>query len=229
MNFKKICFALVATVIVSCDQTNSIEVFDHAAQYVTEKPMIDEYLATHYFDPVEKEIKEIDDDQTETALEEDTNLQALHSTVNDVDYTMYSYVYEQGLNEDAGNQDEGVVKGSPDADDTVNVAYKLSSLEKDSNGNEIVYEESTLNDVFLNIKGDRLIKGWEVGLAVFRGGFASEPDPELPREYSGTGKGFMIIPSGLAYQNFGSRAISPNESLLFKIDLRLVISAGEDL
>ena len=224
MNFKKLCLALVATIIVSCDQ-NSLEEFDHAAQYVIEKPMIDEYLATHYFDPVDKEIKEIDADQT--ALEDDTNLQALHSTVNDVDYTMYSYVYEQGLNQDAGNQDEGVVKGSPDADDAVNIAYKLSSLEKDAEGNEIVYQESDLNDTFLYL--DRLIEGWKVGLAVFRGGTASEPDPELPREYSGTGKGFMIIPSGLGYLNGGSGAISPNESLLFKIDLRLVISAGEDL
>ena len=225
MNFKKLCFAFMVTIIVSCDQSNSIEPFDHAAQYVTEKPMIDEYLATHYFDSVEKEIKEIDADQT--ALEDDTNLQALHSTVNEVDYTMYSYVYEQGLNEDTGNQDEGVVKGSPDADDIINVAYKLSSLEKDGNGNEKVYQESVLNDVFLY--SDELIKAWPIGLSVFRGGFSDETDPEIPRQFSGTGKGFMIIPSGLGYLNRGSGAISPNESLLFKIDLRLVISAGEDL
>ncbi|GGF76370.1 FKBP-type peptidyl-prolyl cis-trans isomerase [Wenyingzhuangia marina] len=225
MNFKKLCLALVATIIVSCDQ-NSLEEFDHAAQYVIEKPMIDEYLATHYFDPVDKEIKEIDADQT--ALEDDTNLQALHSTVNDVDYTMYSYVYEQGLNQDAGNQDEGVVKGSPDADDIVNVAYKLSSItKKDDEGEYRVYQESTLNDVFLY--GDEVIRAWPIGLSVFRGGYANESDPTIPRQFSGTGKGFMIIPSGLGYLNGGSGAISPNESLLFKIDLRLVISAGEDL
>ncbi|MDO3694450.1 hypothetical protein QVZ41_06275 [Wenyingzhuangia sp. chi5] len=225
MNFKKLCFALVATIIVSCEDTNSFEPFDHAAQYVIEKPIIDEYITTHYYDDATKEIKEID--ATQTPLKDDPNLQELETNVNGVDYVMYSYVYEQGLNEDAGNQDEGVVKGSPDADDAVNIAYKLSSLKKDADGNEIVYQESDLNDTFLYL--DRLIEGWKVGLAVFRGGFASEPDPELPREYSGTGKGFMIIPSGLAYQNSGSGAISPNESLIFKIDLRLVVSYGEDL
>lgn len=218
MNFKKICLALVATVIISCEE-NTIEQFDHAGQYEIEKPIIDNYLETHYYDDVEKEIKEVD--ATQAPLSEDDRLQTLYTTLNDVEYTMYSYVYEQGENEENGNQDEGVVKGSPDADDLVNVAYKVFALDG------TVYQESTLNDVFLY--AEDLIKAWPTGLSVFRGGYSNEDDPEMPREYTGTGKGFMILPSGLGYQNFGSGLIGENESLVFKIDLRTVISRGEDL
>ncbi|MGY5356030.1 FKBP-type peptidyl-prolyl cis-trans isomerase [Wenyingzhuangia sp. IMCC45467] len=220
MNFKKLCLA-VATVVfaVGCDENNSIEQFDHAGQYVIEKPLVDEFLATHYYDDVDNEIKEIDNNQS--SLSEDANLQTLTTTYNEVEFTMYSYVYEQGENEEAGNQDDGVLKGSPDADDLVNVAYKVSGIDGD------VHQESDLNDGFLYL--DSLIEGWRVGMSVFRGGFASEPEDTEPRQYTGTGKGFMIIPSGLAYQNFGSGAISPNETLVFKIELRTVTSYGEDL
>ncbi|ANW95313.1 hypothetical protein AXE80_02985 [Wenyingzhuangia fucanilytica] len=227
MNFKKICLALVASIIFSCTP-DTIETFDHAAQYVTEKPIVDEYLATHYFDDVDKEIKEIDANQT--ALINDANLQALSTNYNDVDYVMYSYVYEQGQNEDVRDQngnprgEDAVVRdvvGSPDRDDLVNVAYKVFSLDGE------VYEESKRSDGFLYL--DSLIEGWRIGMAVFRGGYSNEDDSEVYREYTETGKGFMIIPSGLAYQNHGSGFIGQNEIIVFKIELRTVISYGEDL
>lgn len=206
MNFKKICLALMATVLISCEE-NTIEVFDHAGQYKIEKPIIDNYLDTHYYDAIDNEIKEIDADQT--ALNDDENLQTLTDTVNEVAYEMYSYVYEQGTEE------------NPDADDILNIYYKAISLDG------TVYDESDLNDSFLRLTS--VIIGWGTGLEVFKGGVANEDDPTIPREYTGTGKGFMIIPSGLAYQNFGSGLIGPNESLVFKVELRTVISSGEDL
>lgn len=213
MNFKKLCLALVATIIVSCDDGNSIEPFDYKRQYETEKPVIDEYLTTHYFDAVDEDIKEIDEGQM--PLSEDSNLQDLSAIVNDVNYTMYSYVYKQGENEEAG---------SPDADDIVNISFIASSFE----GTPI--QEYDSNDGFLSLKAD--IKGFRVGLPMFRGGTYNEDSLEEPREYEGVGEGFLIIPSGLSVlkdENIIQDARTVNQPLVCKIELRSVISAGEDL
>lgn len=203
MNFKKILLPLITVFMMSCDE-DTIEIFDHEAQYVIEKPIIDEYLRTHYFDSDDNSIKEIDGNQT--ALIDDSNLQTLTATNNEVDYEMYSYVYEQGTQE------------SPDADDTVNINYKTYDLTQEN-----IYNQNTSNDNFVSLFFD--IIGWQIGLQVFKGGISNENEPNLPRSYSEGGKGFLIIPSGLAYQNLGSvsRSIGENETLFFEIELKTVV------
>ena len=210
MNFKNFCFALLAIVLVGCTK-NTVATFDYAAQYVKEKPIIDTYIATHYFDDDTQEINVITNSETQKSLKDDSRLEALKDTVNDVDYTMYSFVYKVGTEE------------SPDADDTVNIAYKLTPLLDQT----IIYDESDAQDSFLNLPN--VIEGWRVGLTVFKGGDSSEAVENVPREYTNGGKGYMIIPSGLGYGNNGSGSIGPNETLLFKITLRTVTKKGEDL
>jgi len=204
MNFKKIGFVLIAMTISSCEPTNTIQVFDHAEQYEIEKPIIENYLNTHYYDNIDHEIKDLDANQV--ALSDDANLQVLSDTINDVVYEMYSYVYEQG------SQDY------PDQDDTVKISYSLCALDG------TFYEE--IDNNFISLLS--YISGWRIGLVVFRGGVSSETDSSIPRQYSETGKGFMIIPSGLGYQNIGKDFVGPNETLVFKINLKTVVSVGDD-
>lgn len=198
MNFKKIIMAAFAVLVVGCQEDT--EVFDHVAQYNKEKVEIDTYLATHYYDSDSDQFEDLVEGKT--SLANDDNLKAVETTYLDIDYTMYTYETVEGT----GN--------SPDANDIVNITYKLTSLEN------LLYQENDVNDAFLDLTG--LIPGWQVGLPNFKEGESNEDDPTLPRQYSNSGEGLMIVPSGLAYQNFGSGLISANETLIFKIVLRSV-------
>ena len=78
---------------------------------------------------------------------------------------------------------------------TVRVAYKGYF----TNGK--VFDES--NDEGIVFPLDRVIKGWTEGIPLFKEG----------------GKGKLIIPSKLAYDNSGTRGIPPGAVLVFDVNL----------
>ncbi|MDO6737759.1 FKBP-type peptidyl-prolyl cis-trans isomerase [Wenyingzhuangia sp. 2_MG-2023] len=201
MNFRRIFYTVSTVVLIGCQQ-DSIAVFDHQAQYDIDKVLIDEYLETHSYDATNDVFKDLEDG--EIALKSDDNLINYKDTVNEVAYDMYSYVTVTGTQE------------NPDSNDIVNIAYQLTTLDDESS----VIEESNTNDGFISLSNT--IEGWQVGMAAFKGGEVDETDPTTPRQFFNSGKGFLIIPSGLAYRNLGSGGVAPNKNLIFKITLRTV-------
>ncbi|NIJ46043.1 FKBP-type peptidyl-prolyl cis-trans isomerase [Wenyingzhuangia heitensis] len=199
MNFKKIILAVLAVLVIGCQ--DDTEVFDHAGQYKIEKVEIATYLATHYYNSENDQFENLVEGKT--SLANDEKLKAVETNYNNIDYTMYTYETVVGT----GN--------SPDTNDIVNIVYKLTSLENE------LYQENDVNDGFLDLT--TVIPGWQIGLPSFKEGTYDETtDPSIPRQYKDSGEGLMIVPSGLAYQNFGSGLISANETLVFKIVLRSV-------
>ena len=64
---------------------------------------------------------------------------------------------------------------------------------------------------------DAVIRGWSYGFTHFKGGKNSTDNG--PITFENGGKGYLIIPSGLAYRNQQGGIIAPNSCLVFKIDL----------
>ena len=215
MNFKYIFIAVLAALVMSCSDDDSVEDFDHAAQYETEKQEINDYLASHYYNSDVDLFEDLIDG--ETSLADDTSLVAIETTYNDIDYTLYIYETFEGIyvdEDDSDDSEDGGTKESPDDNDTVNVGYSLMSLEN------TVYQERSVQETIFSLSN--LIIAWQIGLPYFKAGTFDESDSTLPRQYINSGEGFMIVPSGLAYQDFGSGDISANETLIFKVVLGTV-------
>ncbi|MDB4297205.1 FKBP-type peptidyl-prolyl cis-trans isomerase [Flavobacteriaceae bacterium] len=215
MNFKKISIALVTMLMIACAD-DTTETFDHAAQYTTEKVAIESYLSSHYLnldDNNDTPADATDDVYTILAIPEggsqtplnDANspfaLESATAVLNEVTYTYYYIITN------AGDATQDV-----EADDTINVNYIL----RNTSGS--VIEENDNNDSRFTITSG--IMGWQEGIPNFNGGVPDESDATKARTYTNTGKGFLIIPSGLGYQNLGSGAVSGNTTLIFYINLK---------
>jgi len=197
-----IAFAIVSLLIYSCGSSSSSDVddFDHETQASIDNDTLVQFLKNHYYDT--------DVDSVKTLVSGETNLfeniSLMKVTENDIDYTLYYYIAKQG----APNVD----KGTPTVMDSVYVKYNGQRIvETDSISTTFDYNDGiwfTLNDV---------IRGWSHGFTNFKGG--NNITNNGPITYENGGKGVLFIPSGLAYANFGSGTILPNECLLFYIDL----------
>ena len=202
MNLKTIIIAVLTVLVVSCEDDSAFRAFDHAAQYKKEKIKIEEYISSHYYNPESGIFDSIKNG--EVALVDDPNLIAKDTVYNDVNFTMYTYETVEGT---------GI---SPDNNDGSDSEYAVYSLENE------LYEDSQFQDELRT-----LVVGWQLGMSSFKAGDYDESDPTIPRQYFNSGEGLMIIPSGLAYQNFGSGGIAANETLIFKIVLRTVTELYE--
>ena len=97
----------------------------------------------------------------------------------------------------------------------------MDSVFVNYNGQRIINSDSISNSFETNTNIwftlDGVIKGWTHGFTNFKGG--DNITSNGPITYENSGKGVLFIPSGLAYANFGSTTILPNECLVFHIEL----------
>ncbi len=202
---------VIATIFLAlayaCDNTSSsINNFDHEAQAVKDKDTIQKFLKSHYFDVVADSIKPIE--KGKVALKDDPKLKS--ATVNEygIDYTYYYYVSKQGTPK--------VDKGFPTVTDSILPTYKLRAFSKSNEVKKIEDSKTAKWFDFTKIAA----RGFSYGFTHFKGGNLKKEAAGKPYNgpitYEDAGKGFFILPSGLAYRNSGSNA---NKNFIFYVEL----------
>ena len=193
---------IVALLIYSCSSSSSSDVddFDHEAQSLIDNDTLVAFLKNHYYDTTVDSVKTLVSGQTDLFQ----NIETMIVTENDIDYTLYYYVKNEGT--------PTIDKGNPTVMDSVYVKYY---------GQRIV-ETDSISTTFDNNDGvwwtlNGVIRGWSHGFTKFKGG--DNITDNGPITYENGGQGVLFIPSGLGYGNSGSGTILPNECLLFYIDL----------
>lgn len=213
MKIKNIITILILTLLLfSCKKDdNPTDNFDPAAQALLDDATLKEYLQTHYYIPAEdnEPFGNIDTIQNgETSLFSQITTQEVK--YKDVDYKLYYLMIDEGTNV------------FPTRYDSVFVKYRGFTLDS------IKFDENTNFNTprgWLDLTG--VIQGWKYGFPNFKSGFNVTQNND-PITYSGTGKGILFIPSGLAYANIGSGFIPENAPILFHIELAQVVRADND-
>jgi len=223
-------FILIATIIiVSCKKDDNqvvIPPFDHEAQIPIDQDSINKYLAYHYYNTKDSIFWTIGAGSEATGalpvadqlpLNKDSNLDSIegidaNGTV--ADYKMYYYEIAGGI--DNGN--EGF--SSPSPVDSVFVKYAGTLLDS------TVFDSREDYPVWFMLPNT--IQGWARGLPKFkRGTFETDIDEDFI--FHDSGKGYLIMPSGLGYQNGGTGLIPANSPLIFRIELNDVKLIDTDL
>lgn len=204
MKFKNLFFMLAAsTVIFSCNKdNNNSDNFDAAKQALDDDATLITYLQTHYLNDEDGGIWTIKNG--ETPLMDQVEVQNI--TKNDISYKLY-YL----------KQSEGVTIAPSRAD---SVLTKYTGM----------FLDSTIFDAPQTHVWEQLtnvIDGWSYGFMNFKGG-TKMVNPDESFFYENQGKGFLFIPSGLAYSNIGRSTIPPNAPLVFQISLNEVNISDHD-
>lgn len=198
-------FLLISCIIAlyySCnDDKKSIVRFDHAAQAVKDNDSIVKFLKKHYFDSSADSIRPIDNNQQ--PLIKDSKLKSKTVKENNIDYTYYYYVTKQGT----PKKD----KGFPTLLDSILPIYKLRVFD---NTDKMVRVEELTYPRWFEYVGVKAV-GFLHGFTHFKGGDLVQKE-NSPVKYENGGKGFFILPSGLAYKNEGENR---NKNFIFYVEL----------
>jgi hypothetical protein len=203
MKFKNIFFILaVSTVIFSCKNDDNEASYDAAKQSLEDDVTLIKYLQTHYLKESDGGIWTIKNG--ETPLMEQVEVQNI--TKDDISYKLYYLKQSEGISI------------SPSRADSVLTTYTGMLLDS-----TVFDSRSTL--LWMPLTG--VIDGWAYGFTNFKGG-TKVLNTDESFYYENAGKGFLFIPSGLAYGNFAQSVIPENSPLVFQITLNDVNIADHD-
>lgn len=211
---------LSLALIASCKKDDDVSIApprDYAVQYGTEKVQIEEYLNTHYIVSVNEDfdivIDTLDADAQadgEVSLWNQTEypLQNKQVNLNNVDYTLYYLVLNQGGGE------------MPTRYDNVRVAYNGWTLD----GNQFDYDPfPQLLFPLMNY-----IEGWHEIIPLFNAGvYDNTPSPD-PANFTDFGAGVMFLPSDFGYYDSVRPNISSYSPLIFSFKLYQMETADTD-
>ncbi len=203
MKFKNLFFILaVSAVIFSCKKDDDNASFDAAKQALEDDVTLIKYLQTHYLKESDGGIWTIKNG--EIPLMEQVEVQNI--TKNEISYKLYFLKLTEG------------VSIAPKRVDSVLTTYTGMLLDS-----TVFDSRSTM--LWMPLTG--VIDGWAYGFTNFKGGTKILNSDES-FYYENTGKGYLFIPSGLAYGNSGQSVIPPNSPLVFQINLLDVNIADHD-
>jgi FKBP-type peptidyl-prolyl cis-trans isomerase len=203
MKFKNLFFILaVSAVIFSCKKDDDNALFDAAKQALEDDVTLIKYLQTHYLKESDGGIWTIKNG--ETPLMEQVEVQNV--TKNDISYKLYFLKLSEG------------VSLAPRRVDSVLTTYTGMLLDS-----TVFDSRSTM--LWMPLTG--VIDGWAYGFTNFKGG-TKVLNSDESFYYENTGKGYLFIPSGLAYGNSGQSVIPANSPLVFQINLLDVNIADHD-
>lgn len=205
---KAFCLVSLLTIFAACkkdDGPNVAPPRDYAVQYATEKVEIEDYLKTHYMTVdanLDVVFAKIGAGETHTSIWDQTQypLQSKIVNSNDVDYTVYYIVLNQGIGD------------SPTRGDNVLTAYRGILLD----GTQFDYTPfpQTQSPLISSIEG------WQEIIPLFKTGeYIDIPNSPDPPSFQNFGAGVMFLPSGLGYYNSGRGLISAYDSLIFTFKL----------
>ena len=214
MKIKYLLLVIVAfALIYSCNDDDEDEVFDHAAQSLLDDETIRTYLETHYYTPPSSDDEHFGSvdliENGETPLIGQVSTQEV--TYADIDFKIY---YLKNMPEGVGMK--------PTKVDSALVNYKGLLLDTD----KTEFDENHSFTFWANLYGS-VIGGWSYALTNFSAGI-NNPQPDLPLNFTNTGKGVIFIPSGLAYSNSYNGSIPINSPLMFHIEMAMVKRNDQD-
>lgn len=203
---------IIAVLLYSCrDNSPNIVPFDFEKQEKKDNELLVSFLKKHYFEPsttsTSSSFGTIKVLKTATTGKKSLfeQIKQLKVKENEVEYTLYYYIYKQGIPSPA--------KNFPTIMDSILVKYNGQRIIKADSISKSFDSRNSVTWLDLN----SVIKGWTYGFTKFKGG--KNITSSGPITYENSGRGILFIPSGLAYKNRGNGAILPNENLLFYIDL----------
>jgi hypothetical protein len=204
MNIKNLLIAItVGILIFSCNKKNdSTSAFDAAQQSIDDDATLIEYLQTHYLNETDGGIWTITNGETPLLDQVETQ----NITKNDIAYKLYYLKESEGI---------GTAPSRADSVLTTYTGMLLDSTVFDS--------RSSLTWISLT----QVIDGWSYGFPNFKGG-SLVVNPDESFYYENYGKGFLFIPSGLAYGNIDRTTIPKNSPLIFQITLQDVNQSDDD-
>ena len=199
-----IVVAIASIVVYACSSNpnNGFVQFDHSGQALKDNDTLVKYLANHYYDTSSETILPLAEGKT--ALIDDVNLTTDDITENEIDYKLYVYKVREGSPDP--------VKGFPTSIDSILTKYEGSRL---LSATSVEVFETQSAAVWFTLDG--VVRGWSYGFTHFKGG--ENATGNGPITYLNGGKGYLFIPSGLAYRNSDRGNIPANSSLIFEIDL----------
>ena len=227
MKFKLLFItALLFIYASSCnkDEPEVIEPFDHIKQEEKDKEALHTYLDTHYLNDA-GELKVIPEGGDQTPIGDSEALQTIIVTHTHKDYdTTGNVIHEQDVAHELHYlmTEEGVNE-SPTVVDIANVSYKGMLLDHS------VFDQNDFGHAFaMDNPGLRLGKlGWVHTIPLFKSGNATQLVDDS-YEYSETGKGIILFPSGLGYMDKAFTDIPANSPLIFYIELNDVFRTDHD-
>jgi hypothetical protein len=223
---KNIVALVIFTIIIySCNDSNYVNPYadiDHEALAVLENDSIKYFLNTHYYDTTLDSIKIITGSET-PMLEETSKLSIIKVTENEIEHELYVYVTEEGIPDlkDKFNPSLGR-KNNPTEMDSIFVNRKGVLLLKNSIDLSNPFDDaeqtwwSLVSTYGLVTSAPSPIKAWVKGFPVFKSG--QNKTDNGPITYSNTGKGYIFIPSGLAYSSINYQ-LGQTPSALFDLTL----------
>lgn len=222
---KNIFLLLVLGVItlVSCDEqiqgfVNPYEDVDYEALAISDNDSILKFLNTHYYDSALDDVKLINSGQA-SMFSNTISLKMTEVTQNDIKYKLYAYITEEGK--------PNPVKGSPTEMDSIFVNRKgvllfNNSIENDPFDQADQTWWSLISTFGIVNSAPSPIIGWVKGFPFFKSG--ENITNNGPITYQNTGKGYIFIPSGLAYPSINYVPGQATNSLfdqiiVFKVEL----------
>lgn len=199
-----ILFGLLSLVWIACSDDDERAPVDPAEQAIVDDELITLYLQSHFYNSEDNSLEPISDN--ETSLWDDDRLGIDEILENDVDYKLYYLTIEEGVDK------------TPSTVDSVFTKYNGRYM---SNGS--IFDAN--DNIWFTL--DRVIKGWTYGFTHFKSGINTS-QPDEPLSFENTGKGFLFIPSGLAYGNNPSNPSFQNMNLIFEIELKQVLHVDHD-
>ncbi len=213
---------VLTTAFFACRDNITNDVFNHEAQAIIDDDRLNDFFRSYYFDVEIDSLKPLIEGKT--SLLDDPKLNELDVRFDNIDYKLYTYVKEEGI---------GINK--PTIADSVLVRrselFITDSLEIRT---VVTARLQTWIDPFRRVSSSGNTssiqlerEGWVKGIVAFKEGIQLQTN-NAPITFAGVGRGFIFIPSGLAFRNTGlGNTIPGNSNFIYDIDL-FKVNVGTD-
>ena len=217
INYLLLTFLLLGISLASCRKddgiTEGIDEVPRDEQQDIDQPILDTYLATHYYNSGELAANPNPSmyDLVITELAEGETVPADHTLLEDAVETYQTNYKDQDYNYYILRINQGGGESMPHFTDDVRINYE-GSLVDDGDVFEITANPEDF-DLALAIPGmSRVIPKFNIAESYVINGDGTVT-------YNNVGVGLMILPSGLGYYSAGTAGIGPYKCLVFKFDL----------
>lgn len=211
-------------IFYSCDDQNLVlenpfEGTDYEMLAISDDQALNKFLSTHYYDENTDALRSIENDEISLLNSEALETQTITTTIDDkiINFKLYTYIIEEG----EGNVKHNTInKGKPTNIDSLLISYSsrilIAETTSTTNGVESIVgnflEAFDFENVPLSWSASDIL-GRSYGLTLFKPGANNTSNGEK-LNFSNTGKGYVFMPSGLAYPsiNFNPRNRSEAEN-----------------
>lgn len=226
-----LAFAIFTIIIYACGDdnntfTNPYADVNYTSLASSEKDSIETFLKSHYYDINLDSLKPLVTGEI-SMFDDVSRLKSTEVEQNDIMHKLYVYVTEVGM-PDSKKDDPTKTKENPTEMDSIFVNRKGSFLSNNSINSDSPFDQGDENwwslGTTFGLQGyaPSPIIGWVKGFPFFKSG--QNITNNGPLTFQNTGKGYLFIPSGLAYSSITyqlGQQINPlyDQTIVFQIEL----------